>query len=365
MRRILLCTAAVCALLALWPSANALARADPKKAIWGPVTRNGVSQFPIYQDLGAKIYEIGLPWAAVAPTRPADPTNPNDPAYQWPAELDQAVAGAASAGMRVSIELTTAPGWANGGNSSEFAPLDPSDFAAFAQAAAKRYPSVHLWQVWAEASRAEIFKPFVHERRDRPLTAAMKRAPHKYAAMLDATYGALKAVSRSNLVIGGGTFTTGDISALNWIKNLRLPNGKPPRMDLFGHNPFTARTPNFKDPPLGHGFADFSDLHVLTGWLDKYLGRAGRNHKLRLFLAEFSAPTDHANYEFNFHVTQAVQAKWTTAAYRLADHWSRIYALGWFSLYDDDPRPDGLQVNRGLLTSTGTRKPAYFAYRNG
>jgi hypothetical protein len=104
---------------------------------------------------------------------------------------------------------------------------------------------------------------------------------------------------------------------------------------------------------------------VLTGWIDKYLGRAGRNHKLRLFLAEFGAPTDHANYEFNFHVTQAVQAKWTTAAYRLADHWSRIYALGWFSLYDDDPRPDGLQVNRGLLTFTGKRKPAYFAYRNG
>ena len=104
---------------------------------------------------------------------------------------------------------------------------------------------------------------------------------------------------------------------------------------------------------------------MLTGWIDHYLGRAGRNHKLRLFLAEFSAPTDHANYEFNFHVTQAVQAKWTTAAYRLADHWSRIYALGWFSLYDDDPRPDGLQVNRGLLTATGERKPAYFAYRNG
>ena len=119
MRRILFCTAALCALLALWPSANALARADGKKAIWGPVTRNGVSQFPIYQDLGAKIYEIGLPWAAVAPNRPADPTNPNDPAYQWPAELDQAVAGAASAGMRVSIELTTAPGWANGGNSTQ------------------------------------------------------------------------------------------------------------------------------------------------------------------------------------------------------------------------------------------------------
>jgi hypothetical protein len=365
MRRIVVCTAALCTLLALWPAANALARADRKKAIWGPLTRSGVSQFPIYRNLGAKIFEIGLPWAAVAPNRPADPTNPADPAYQWPPELDQAVAGAARSGMRVSFSLATAPSWANGGNTSEFAPTDPTDLAAFEQAAAKRYPSVHLWQIWPEASRAEIFKPLIPEKRDRPLTAAMKQAPHKYAAMVDASYAALKAVSPANLVIAGGTFTTGDISALNWIKNLRLPDGQPPRMDLYGHNPFTARTPSFSDPPLGHGFADFSDLHVLARWVDRYLAKGGRNRKLKFFLAEFSAPTDHANFEFNFHVTRAVQAKWTTAAYRLADHWSRIYALGWFSLYDDAPRPDGLQVNRGLLTSTGKRKPSYFAYRNG
>ena len=367
MRRILVCTVALCALLALLPVAEAAARADRKKAIWGPVTVNNVSQFPIYRNLGAKIYEIGLAWESVAPNRPADPTDPNDPAYQWPLELDQAVREAARSHMRVSISLSTAPGWANGGNPGGlgFAPIDPNDFAAFAQAAAKRYPTVHLWQVWPEASREEIFKPLVPEQRDHPLTPAMQEAPHKYAAMLDASYAALKAVSRSNLVIGGGTFTTGDISALNWIKNLRLPDGRPPRMDLYGHNPFTARTPNFKNPPLGHGFADFSDLRRLAGWVDRYLGRGGRNRHLKFFLAEFTAPTDHANFEFNFHVTRRVQAKWTTAAYRLADSWSRIYALGWFSLYDDAPRPDGLQVNRGLLTYTGARKPAYFAYRNG
>jgi hypothetical protein len=364
MRRVTASTLLALALLALWPATHALARPDRKKAIWGPVTRDGVSQFPIYRDLGAKIFEIALPWVSVAPSRPADPTDPRDPAYQWPAEVDDAVALAGQSGMRVSLSLSTAPGWANGGSTSEYAPTDPTDFAAFAQAAAKRYPSVHLWQIWPEASRGEIFQPIVPERRDRPLTAAMKEAPHKYAAMLDDSYAALKAVSARNLVIGGGTFTTGDISALNWVRNLRLPNGRPPRMDLYGHNPFTARAPDLGNPPLGHGFADFSDLKVLGGWVDRYLGRSGRTRSLKFFLAEFSAPTDHANYEFNFHVTLKVQAKWTTAAYRIADRWSRIYALGWYSLYDDAPRPDGLEVNRGLITYTGKRKPAYYAYRN-
>ena len=165
-----------CALVLLVPSTEALARADRKKAIWGPVEVNGVSQFPIYRNLGAKVYEIGLRWDSVAPNRPADPTNPADPAYRWPAELDQAVQAAGQAGMRVSIALVGAPGWANGGNTSEYAPIDPADFAAFAQAAAKRYPTVHLWQIWDEASRSEIFKPLVPEVRDRPLTPAMKQA---------------------------------------------------------------------------------------------------------------------------------------------------------------------------------------------
>jgi hypothetical protein len=88
MRRIVASTLLACALLALWPAAQALARPDPKKAIWGPVTRNGVSQAPIYRALGAKIFETNLPWASVAPNPPTDPTNPGDPAYQWPAEVD-------------------------------------------------------------------------------------------------------------------------------------------------------------------------------------------------------------------------------------------------------------------------------------
>ena len=34
----------------------AAARPSQKKGIWGPVTVNGVSQFPIYRDLGAGVF---------------------------------------------------------------------------------------------------------------------------------------------------------------------------------------------------------------------------------------------------------------------------------------------------------------------
>ena len=77
---------AVAASLVFASAANAAP--DRKKAIWGPVEEEGVSQFPTYADLGVGIYQYGIGWGTVAPTRPADPTDPNDPAYQWPADLD-------------------------------------------------------------------------------------------------------------------------------------------------------------------------------------------------------------------------------------------------------------------------------------
>jgi hypothetical protein len=67
MRRIIASTLLASALVSLWPAAQALARPDRKKAIWGRVTRNGVSRAPIYRDLGAKIFMMGLRWAEVAP----------------------------------------------------------------------------------------------------------------------------------------------------------------------------------------------------------------------------------------------------------------------------------------------------------
>ena len=92
-------------------------------------------------------------------------------------------------------------------------------------------------------------------------------------------------------MIGGNSFTTGDVSSLNWIRNLRLPNGKPPRLDLYGHNPFSTVGRCLDRPPLGHGFADFSDLDLLARWVDRWLARPARQEAdqllpLRALLAD-------------------------------------------------------------------------------
>lgn len=208
--------------------------------------------------------------------------------------------------------------------------------------------------------------PLARETRGRPLNARQRRAPRYYARMLDAAYAALKAVRPRNIVVGGNSFTTGDISPRNWIRNLRLPSGRAPRMDMYGHNPFTGRRPNLRKPPLRFGLADFSDLDTLAGWLDRYLRpRLPSRKRLRIFIAEWLLPTDHRNHEFNFWVSRRTQASWLQSALRITRRWSRIYTLAWFSLYDDEPNRRGDQVNRGLLDHRGNKKPAYFVYRRG
>jgi hypothetical protein len=338
-----------------------------KKAIWGPVHVKGQSAFPTYRDLGVGIYQALLHWDGVAARRPADPTDPRDPAYSWPGYLDYSIEQARRYGIRMSISFLGTPGWANGGRRWNWSPKRVEDFRNFVTAAARRYPTVRHWMIWIEPTRQNNFMPLAKETRDRGLSRSRRRGPHKYARMLDAAYGALKRVTRRNLVIGGNSFVTGEVSPKNWIRYVKLPSGKPPRMDMWGHNPFGYRKPRLSDPPLGHGFADFGTLDTLVGWLDRYQRRGKR--RLPLFLSEYTIPSDHANYEFNFWATREAQAEFATAALRITRRWRRIYTMGWFALEDEPPNgPNGThgdENHRGLMTHDFSKKPSYFAFKNG
>jgi len=334
-----------------------------KKAIWGPTTPDA---FRTYHALGAGIYEMPVNWRAVARRRPVKPADPRDSAYAWPGEVDVAIRQADRYGMRVMLMIIGTPAWANGGREGNWAPHRAADLAAFAKAAARRYRSVRLWMVWGEPTRQPNFMPLDPETPGARLTAQEKSAPRRYARMLDASYGALKDVSRRNVVIGGNSYTTGDISPLNWIRAMRMPSGRRPRMDMYGHNPFTLRRPDLSQslfrPPTG--YADFSDLDAVMRWLDRHGYRDRRGRQLRIFISEWTLPTDHPNHEFNFWVTHAVQASWLCDALRIVRRHRRLYTLGWIGLYDDPPKPEGDEVNRGLLDFEGRRKASFYAFRD-
>lgn len=318
-----------------------------EKAIWGPTQLpGGGSAFSAYRDLGVDTFQMTIDMSTVARTRPANPSDPADPAYQWPTGVDRAIQEAAASGIQVAVLATYSPPWANGGQGPTHAP-DPADFAAMMSAASKRYPYVRRWMIWGEPNRDDRFLPN---------SSGSPVGPRAYARVLDAAYGALKSVSSKNIVIGGMTWTGGTVRPAAFLRDMRLPNGKPPRLDWFGHNPFPFRFPNLRELAVAGGYRDISDLDTFGAQLRRTYGP-----RAKFWLSEFLVLSDRPSQEFVTSVSRAEQGRWLSAAYGIADRLPQVAGLGWLGLLDEPPTPRS--SNYGLLTADGAQKPAYEAFR--
>jgi hypothetical protein len=321
--------------------------APMEKAIWGPLRLpDGSSAFPLYRRLGVDTFQIQLDFATTAPEPPADPEDPEDPAYRWPAELDEAIEQAGRRGIEVALLVTRTPGWANGGRGPTWAPR-PDRFGDFVVAAARRYPAVRRWMIWGEPNRSDRFRAAGPN----PATA-----PRVYARVLDAAYAGLKRVSRRNTVIGGMTWTGGELKPVRFLRGLRLPGGRRPRLDWYGHNPFPIRYPRLSAGPVAGGWRDISDVDLLA----REVARAFPGTP-RLWLSEFTIQSDQGSSIFELHVTRGQQARWLAAAYRLASRHPLVAGLGWIGLLDQPPGP--ISSHWGLMTYDGRPKPSLDAYR--
>lgn len=323
-------------------------RAVPK-LIWGPVTLpSGKSAFPIYHRLGVNVFEIDLNWAQTAPHRPSHPTNPHDPAYRWPTEIAMAISLAERYRIHICLLVQGAPKWSNGGRSQSWAPTDPSAYGSFLIAASRHYPMVHDWMIWGEPNRNGNFEPM-------PSNSPV--GPHRYALVLNAAYHALKRASKNNIVIGGDTWTFGQVPPADFIKWMRLPDGKAPPLDYYGHNPFSVRFPNLRQGPYYPGLRDLNDIDTLEQQL-----RGIYHRQVKLWLSEYTVSSDRNNRAFDFHVSRKAQARWVGAAFRLVNSVRYVSGLGWFELLDEPPSVPRHLTN-GLMTWNVHPKPAFFAYR--
>ncbi len=77
-------------------------------------------------------------WATIASTKPANPSNGDDPAYGL-SNLDDLVFQSGLYGMRVMINITGTPKWANGNTTPNHLPNKLSDLTTFAKMLATRY----------------------------------------------------------------------------------------------------------------------------------------------------------------------------------------------------------------------------------
>jgi hypothetical protein len=289
---------------------------------------------------------MDLEWSQVAVTRPLDARNPSDLAYAWPADVSRAVHDAAKHGIQICLLVQDSPPWANGGRAPAWAPIDPDDYANFLVAASRRYPTVRHWMIWGEPNRGGNFYP---------MPANSPVGPRAYAVLLNAAYHALKQVSPRNVVIGGDTWSFGVVEPADFVRWMRLPNGRPPPLDDYGHNPFSRRFPRRGLQPYFRGGRDIDDLASLEAQLARIYHR-----RVKQWLSEFTISSDHPNRAFDFAVSRRDQARWVTAAFGLVNSYPFVGGLGWFELLDQPPGPGAL--TNGLMTWKGKPKPAFYAY---
>ena len=77
----------------------------------------------------ATIMRLLVQWNLAAKTRPANPSDPFDPAYTFD-DIDEAVRTAQENDQEVMLTVSGTPGWANGGNGANAMPANVADFTA-------------------------------------------------------------------------------------------------------------------------------------------------------------------------------------------------------------------------------------------
>jgi hypothetical protein len=351
---------------------------------------NAQLAFQRTRDAGARFVRIQLYWGGTAPNlRPADwnPTNPNDPAYDWVAS-DEAVRNALAAGLTPLLQVDGAPKWAQrcltpGAFPGSICNPDPDDLRAFAAAAASHYsgrtpgvPAVEYWQALNEPNLSLFFFPQYE-------TSGQALSPYLYRDLINAFYAGIKAAEPSDLVVLAGLgpiaipeYTIGPLKFAQQL--LCMKGGKNPKptkdscgggvhFDIFAVQPYTTGGPTHKGGPNDVELGDLPKLQKLIAAAD----RAGRivsaGKQTPLWVTEFSwdsKPPDPGG------LPMKIETRWVAEA--LHNAWSAgVENFFWYSLHDEahDPsRPysDSLESGlyfRGPTLEQDQAKPLLSAFR--
>jgi hypothetical protein len=191
---------------------------------FGPGTLN--QRLATFKRFGVPLVRFTLHWNQVARRRPADPTSPRDPAYDW-YRSDRVLRGLRRYGLTPVLTLVGTPAWANSGRAPNFAPPHPRDFRRFATAAARRYPWVHYWLIWNEPNKRLWLRP----------TRAAIYVQH----LLNPGYEAIHTVLPHAQVGGGVTAPRaglGGVAPVVWLHGMAVAHAK---LDAYAHHPYPLR----------------------------------------------------------------------------------------------------------------------------
>ncbi|MFL5955407.1 MAG: cellulase family glycosylhydrolase [Gaiellaceae bacterium] len=346
------------ALIVLLVAPAAVAQAAPRMPIgffddptfrWSPERAANLQSVAVS---GASIIHTTANWANIAPTKPSNPADGDDPAYRFK-DLDELVYQSGFYGLRVMIDITATPKWANGGKAPNVMPTRLSDLTTFARMLATRYNgrnghgAVALWAVWNEPNLQLFLTPqFVGKK---------IVGPANYAKVYKAAYAGIKGGNPFAKVAIGETSARGRDKPLAGVSASIAPGtfakllAKVPglKFDAWAHHPYPT-SPNL--PPLQkvrYPNVTLSTLPTFEKDLKRFFHRS-----VPVWITEYGHETKPPDPH---GVSYAKQKAYAAQALAIAKKDLNVQMFIWFVFRDSPGNP----WQSGLISSNGVQKPAY------
>jgi hypothetical protein len=306
--------------------------------LWGPALE---TRLDTLDELGAGLVRYLVSWRQIAVRKPRHPANPGDPAYDWRA-TDEALGALYAHGFDVLVTLVRTPAWANGGRSQNVAPTGKYALADFALAVAKRYPWLHLWEVWNEPNLQSFLKP---------------NSPQVYVRrLLNPTYVELHRLDPANRVAGGATSPRSTATGISPVKFMRGMHAARARLDAYSHHPYPVTR---DERPFGfaRGICRYCTGVLTLANLPKLIAEVRRDFgPKRIWLTEYgyaTNPPDPNGVSWPRQAQYLAEAAWRVESAPLVDMLIQF-------MLNDESRTNGW--HSGLVSSTGDLKPAFNSF---
>ena len=314
------------------------------------------------QAANGSIIHILVNWASVAPTRPANALNGNDPAYHL-SDIDAMVQTAPKYGLQVLLTIALTPPWANGGKTPNYPPKNLNDLTQFSQMLATRYNGskpgrgvVTRFSVWNEPNLQLFLAP--------QFSGSKIVSPGVYAKLFMAAYKGIKAGNKSALVAAGETSNRGhnhptspgisdSVAPATFARLVSQANPKLP-LDAWATHPYPSAYALGPAQRVSYPNVGFSTMDRFGSDLAKWF------HKpVPIWVTEYGEQTAPAP-GFLGPVSYAKQAAHAKTALQLAQSSRYVQMFTWFILRDSNAQT----WFSGLMTTSGKKKPAYDTFKS-
>ncbi len=311
-----------------------------------------------------------LNWKSMAATRPRQPRNPDDPAYDF-AAADAFVRNAALHGLqdRVMFTLWRTPKWASSvrvasGYEAQMPRLQM--WRDFVFACAKRYsgrftpsgassplPRVVAWETWNEPNAYFALRP--------QWSSGKPVSPRNYVLLLNALRSEVnRAVPFKPTLVAGAMYKQGGPKSLTPVQFMRGLQAANARFDVLSMHPYN------RNPKLG--ITDGADQSLSNpsfigiGNFDTFIRLANEifGRKYPIWITEFGMQTP-AKGSGPRTVSFAQQARFVRKALARLQRLPQVERAAWFLLQDELPR-DGAWYTTGLRKADGSPKPSFDAW---